>query len=245
MISLLWRPVLGHSEASDTSCAWWVYHWPDQPMCMATTCLSFTTHHDLNWHWRRKAILFAQLCFDPTYPDIDFDTFNDGAEWKTYYGDVTKAIPPNAPDLRGKYVDLRMWVDSDHAGDKVTRRLCTGHFIFLNTALINWLSKKQATIEGSVFGSDFIAMKTGFGALRGIRYILRMMGVPLTGPTYVYGDNMSVIYNTSRSELTLKKKSNSICYHAVREAVASGECLTMHCKTGDDYSDMMNKVLYV
>ena len=52
-----------------------------------------------------------------------------------------------------------MWVDSDHAGDKMTRRLCTGYFIFLNTALIDWLSKKQATIEGSVFGSEFIAMK--------------------------------------------------------------------------------------
>ena len=87
-------------------------------------------------------------------------------------------------------------------------------------------------------------MKTGVEALRGIRYKLRMMGVPLTGPTYIYGDNMSVIYNTSRPESTLKKKSNYICYHAVREAVASGECLTTHCKTGDNYSDMMTKVLY-
>ena len=158
---------------------------------------------------------------------------------------MTEAIPPNAPDPRGKSVDLRMWVDSDHTGDKMTRRSHTGYFIFLNTALIDWLSKKQATIEGSVFGAEFVAMKTGVEALRGIRYKLRMMGVPLTGPTYIYGDNMSVIYNTSRPESTLKKKSNSICYHAVREAVASGECLTTHCKTGDNYSDMMTKVLYV
>ena len=87
-------------------------------------------------------------------------------------------------------------------------------------------------------------MKTGVEALRVIRYKLLMMGLPLTGPTYLYGNNMSVIYNTSRPGLTLKKKSNSICYHAVREAVASGECLTTHCKTGDNYSDMMTKVLY-
>ena len=55
---------------------------------------------------------------------------------------------------------------------------------------------------------------------------------------------MSLIYNTSRHESTLKNKSNSICYHAVRKAVVSGECLTTHCKTGDNYSDMMTKVLY-
>ena len=74
---------------------------------------------------------------------------------------------------------------------------------------------------------------------------MHMMGLPLTGPTYVYGDNMSVIYNTSRpTESTLKKKCNSICYHAVREAVANGECLKTHCKTGDNYSDMITKVLY-
>ena len=157
---------------------------------------------------------------------------------------MTEAIPPNAHDPRGNYFDLRMWVDSDHTGDKVTRRSRTGYFIFLNTALINWLSKRQATIEGSVFGADFIDMKTGFEALRGIRYKLRMIAVPLTGPTYVYGDNMSVTYNTSQTESTLMKKINSICYHAVREAVASGECLTTYCKTGDNYSDMMTKVLY-
>ena len=95
--------------------------------------------------WKHNSRLF----FDLTYPGIDFDTFNDGAEWKTLYGDVTKAIPLNAPDSRVKSVDLRMWVDSDHAGDKITRRSRTGYFILLNTALINWLSKKQATIEGS------------------------------------------------------------------------------------------------
>ena len=67
--------------------------------------------------WKHNSRLF----FDPTYPDIDFDTFDDGADCKTFYGDVTKAIPPNSPDPRGKAVDLRMWVDSDHAGDKMTR----------------------------------------------------------------------------------------------------------------------------
>ena len=68
--------------------------------------------------WKHNSRLF----FDPTYPDIDFDTFNDGAEWKKFYGDVIKAIPPNAPNPRLKSVNLRIWVDSDHAGDKMTRR---------------------------------------------------------------------------------------------------------------------------
>ena len=57
----------------------------------------------------------------------------------------------------------------------------------------------------------------GMEAVRGISYKLRMMGVQISGPIYVYSDNMSVIYNTQRPESNFRKKSNSICYHAVRE----------------------------
>ena len=65
-------------------------------------------------------------------------------------------------------------------------------------------------------------MKQGMEAVRGLRYKLRMIGVQISGPTYVYGDNMSVIHHTQGPESTLRKKSNSICYHAVRESVAMG-----------------------
>ena len=57
-------------------------------------------------------------------------------------------------------------------------------------------SKKQVMIETSVFGAEFVAMKQGMEALRGLRYKLRMMGVSVSGPSYIYGDNMSVIHNT-------------------------------------------------
>ncbi len=137
-----------------------------------------------------------------------------------------------------------MMVDSNHAGDKTTRQSRTGFLIFLNMSLLNWLSQKQPTIESSVFGAEFFAMKLGVEVLWGIRYKLRMMGIPIAGPTYVYGDNMSVIHNTQRPESTLKKKNLSICYHAVRKAVAMGEILTSHVRTENNFSDFMTKVTY-
>ena len=134
---------------------------------------------------------------------------------------------------------------SDHAGDKSTRKSRTGYLIFVNMALISWLSKKQPTAKSSVFGAEFSAIKYGMEHLRGLQYKLRMMGVPLSGLSYIYGDNMSVIHNTQLPESTLKKNNNSICYHALIEAVAMGECLTTHIPTKDNLSDMMNKVSYV
>ncbi|KAL7530823.1 hypothetical protein ACHAXR_003692 [Thalassiosira sp. AJA248-18] len=126
--------------------------------------------------------------------------------WKDFYGDVNEAIPTNVPKPLGKEVDVRAMVGSDHAGDKETRRSRTGFMIFVNMALIGWLSKKQPTIETSVFGAEFVALKNVMESLRALRYKLRMMGVPISGPSFTYGDNMSVIHNTQRPESTLKKK---------------------------------------
>ena len=157
----------------------------------------------------------SRLFLGPSYSRNDKDNFISDVDWRPFYGDVKEAMPPNAPKPLGKEVEMRMFVDSDHAGDKATRRSRTGFMIYLNMALINWISKKQPTVESAVFGSEFVAMKHGVETLRGVRYKLRMMGVEVSGPTYIYGDNMSVVYNTSRPESVLRKKSNSICYHFV------------------------------
>ena len=72
------------------------------------------------------------------------------------------------PEPLGKDVDVRMMCDSDHAGDKRARCSRTGFLIFRTMALIDWVSKKQATIEPSVFGAKFVAMKHGIEKLQGL-----------------------------------------------------------------------------
>ena len=108
--------------------------------------------------------------------------------------------------------------------------------------MIDWVSKKQATIETSVFGAEFVVIKQGIEKLRGLRYKLCMMGVPLTGPSFIYGDNKSQITNSAKPESTLKKNCNSICYHAVQESVAMGEFWITHISTHNNLSDLMTKV---
>ena len=58
-----------------------------------------------------------RLVLDTTYPKMDESIFK-GCDWKDFYGDAEEAIPTNAPKRRGKDVDLRAKVDSNHAGDK-------------------------------------------------------------------------------------------------------------------------------
>ena len=53
----------------------------------------------------------TQMVFDPTYPTPDLSMFQDH-DWCDFYGDMTEAIPPRAPEPRGKEVDLRIFIDS-------------------------------------------------------------------------------------------------------------------------------------
>ena len=71
-------------------------------------------------------------------------------------------------------------------------------------------------------------MKHGIDVLRGLRYKLSMMGIPISGPSFIYGNNISVVHDTYRPESILRKKSNSVCYHAVFESVAMGESVIEH-----------------
>jgi hypothetical protein len=98
-------------------------------------------------------------------------------------------------------------------------------------------------VESSVFGAEFVAMKNGIETCHGLHDKLRMMGVTLSGPTFVYGDNMYIVHNTQRPESVLKKKSNSICYHAARDSAAMVESIIGHVSSVDNPAAICTKVV--
>jgi hypothetical protein len=116
-----------------------------------------------------KAKHNSRLVFDPTYPKIKHDSFKDNIDWTIAYGEIKEAISPDAPQPRGKAVVLQMYVDSDHAGDQLTRRSRSGFVQYVNSAPILWYSKKQGSIETSTFGSEFVALSTAVAVNRALR----------------------------------------------------------------------------
>jgi hypothetical protein len=115
-------------------------------------------------------------------------------------------------------------------------------------ASISWFSKKQGSIEGASFGSEFLALKTAVEAKRALRYKFRIKGVPIDSPTSGYCNKMSVVHNSIAPESMLKKKSNFIAYHAVRgdavrEAGTMGEILIAYILTDNNIADIMTKAL--
>jgi hypothetical protein len=118
-------------------------------------------------------------------------------DWSELYPEAKEEIPASIPEPRGNQVQMIVFVDADHVGDKMMRRSRTGALLYRNCAPIQWLSKKQNSVETLTFGSEFVALRTPK---------LRMMGIPIDGPAHFRVDNMSVVYNTQSLESTLKKK---------------------------------------
>ena len=147
------------------------------------------------------------------------------------------------PQPRGMGFVIRSYVDADHAGDSITRRSRTGFLMYLNSAPVYWMSKKQTSIETSSFGSEFIAMKQCTEYIRGLRYKLCMMGIPCTSPAFIFDDNQSVLANTTIPDSTLKKKSQSIAYHFFREGAARDEWHTTYINTHPNPADLLTKTL--
>ena len=58
----------------------------------------------------------SRIVFDPTTPQITEGTFKRHT-WVNFYGDISEALPRNAPTPKGLMVWLIVYVDADHAAD--------------------------------------------------------------------------------------------------------------------------------
>ena len=74
-------------------------------------------------------------------------------------------------------------------------------------------------------------MKSCCEYVRGLRYKLRILGIPVELPTYIFGDNQSVLVNSSKPHSSLKKKLSSIAFHFVLEGAAKDEWRVAYLNT--------------
>ena len=148
------------------------------------------------------------------------------------------------PEPRGKSIDLNI-----HFWQQPCQRQIETPFNewvpYLHEHSFDPVYFQQATYNWDIsFKCRVCGDETRNGKIHGIRYKFRMMGITIEGPSYIYGDNMLVIYNIQRPEITLSKKNNLIYYHAMRESVSMGESLTTHIPTGDNRAYLLTKVLH-
>ena len=164
----------------------------------------------------------ASLVVRTTKPNLEgIDT--PDYDWQyTVYGNAEEEIPKNLPDPKGKTVQIIVYKDANLYHDMVTGKAVTGILIFFNGTLVDWYSKRQATVEAATYGSEFVAARIAVDQIVDCRLSLRYLGVPIEVKTIMFGDNQSVVTSSTIPTSALNKRHNALAYHRVREAIAAG-----------------------
>ena len=219
-------------------------------ICLEVSMLSSHLAFPREGHLQQLFHMFAylkrnqnsEMIFDTRDPVIDESLFNRKDCTASEFGlSLEEVLPKNMPQLRGMGIVMRSYVDANHASDSITRRSCMGFLVYLNCAPVYWNSKKQTSVETSSFESEFIAMKQCTKYIHGLQYKLHMMRI--TCNSFIFGDNQSVLANTTIPDSTLKNKSQSIAYHFVREDTARDEWSTAYVNTHLNPADILTKPL--
>ena len=185
----------------------------------------------------------STIVFDDRYIEWEKLIEFPNHDWTDFYRDAKETIPTNMPEPRGKPVQINVYCDANHAGNKVTRRSHSGILIYCNRAPILWYSKRQNTVETSTFGSESIALRITVEMVDALRYKLRMMGVPLEGPATILCDNLSLVTSTTIPESVLQKKHNSVNWHKIRETIAMNVARVVHIDGTENISDVLSKLV--
>jgi hypothetical protein len=125
------------------------------------------------------------------------------------------------PPPKGKSVRTSHYQDANLYHDLVTGRAMSGILHLVNQTPVASFCKKQQTVETATYGSEFMVARQSCEQIIDLRYTLRMMGIPIDGPAWAFGDNMSVIMSSTIPQSTLNKRHNALSYHRVRECVAA------------------------
>jgi hypothetical protein len=189
-----------------------------------------------------KTFCKGRIIVDNSYPERKV-TEGDQPKWQEFYPDAEEELPHDMPEPRGKSVRIMVYLDADHAHDLVTRRSVTGVLIFINNTPIRFKCIRQKTVETSTYGSELVAARMATEMVIALRYELRMLGVPLDGPAMMYGNNHSVVINTSSPSSVLKKKHHACSFHRVQEAVAADILCFEHIRSEENLADVLTKPL--
>ena len=107
--------------------------------------------------------------------------------------------------MNSEPVRLSSFFDANLMHDVVTGRSASGILEFINQTPIDWFSKRQSQVETATYGSEFMVARQATERMIDLRYTLRSFGVPLDGPSWMFGDNKSVVTSSTIAHSTLTR----------------------------------------
>jgi hypothetical protein len=166
------------------------------------------------------------------------------SDWEnTVYGEAFEELPPDMPIQMGKVVRQSGMFDANLQHDLITGRSAMGTFHMVQGTVVHFASKRQSTVETATYATEFIAGRTCLDEAIAIRYELRMLGAPLDGPIWLFGDNKSMIESASEPSEGRLAKRHILSWHRLREKAAMKIVHYLHIESKENISDCLTKHL--
>ena len=162
-------------------------------------------------------------------------------DWSQQYPEAYEELDVKFPKPLGKALTTAVYFDSNWAHDEQTRKSISGVICYIGNTPVSWLSKHQGAIATSTYSAELNSAKVGCEEAIGIRYMLRSLGVPLTGPTILAGDNLGALQSSTNPGSECKKRHVNIAYHYTRECNAAGIVKIYKIHTDHNPSDPFTK----
>ena len=165
-------------------------------------------------------------------------------DWSdSIYGNPPEEILANSPPPKGKPVRITTFTDANFLHDLTAGRSASGIEHILNQIPIAWFSKRQAQCETAAYGFNFVASCQATEQIIDLCYTLHMFGVPLDGPSWLFGDSKSVLTSATIPHSTLSKRWNTLSYHRVRGTIAAGFIIFEFIDGKQNPADILTKPL--
>jgi hypothetical protein len=157
----------------------------------------------VNWLKRVYGYLrrnpYSATCFCVEIPNQEALATPHQSNWSyAIYRPVTEERPPDQPLPRGKPMRTTTYKDANLCHDLVTGHAMCGIIHFFNQTHIFSHCKKQKTVKTATFGFQFNVAQQACEQIIDLSYTLCTVGIPLLGPSWMFGDNASVITASSK-----------------------------------------------
>ena len=136
---------------------------------------------------------------------------------------------------------LKIYTDSDWAGDKNDRHSVTGYVIFVMGVAVLWKSKLQRVVSLSSSEAEYYAISEAAKDIKFVVQILNSIGINVNMPIIVHVDNVGAIFMSENVTATQRTKHIDVRYHYVREFIEEGFIKIIFVKSEDNKSDMFTK----
>ena len=145
------------------------------------------------------------------------------------------------PKFDGTKWNLKVFCDSDWAGDPETRISVTGFIVYLQNVPVCWRSKAQRGVTLSSSEAEYVAISEAVKEIKFLYFLLRDLGIQVDLPIVVKTDNIGALFMSQNSSTGVRSRHVDTRYHFIRENVEDGIVKVEFVRSSDNDSDIFTK----